>query len=455
VPKRRDLLLIALYAGLLAWLAGLRPLWLDEVLQLVASTQPDARSVIRWVTYNPGGAPLGYLTQRFFVLTLGLTPWAARAAPLIFSLLSAVTLAGFARDLKARATWVVLAAFLVTPLQLRYAVEARPYSQALFFALAALWCLWRLAPAPSWRFAAAYAGLVTAGLYTQPLTAAVQLGALAALASGGQRRAVRQGGIALAIACLLFAPWYLHVRSAWHFGIAASQYSFAMTPKILGMLIREISGGGYVGSLALIGAAAFGWRRADSLARRFLPGSIISGIVCVIAADAVSGYFFAVRQVLFALPPVLLLATAGLPSPRREWWQPGLLAIFVVASLAKDVRYFRSPGEDWPGAARALLAATSHGACAVVPSPEPKEMYQLFEPGLTGRFCNANDATGPVVIVQNRYTLASSLEETTRLLTARRFRAAAETGVSGVRLLLFLPDKAEDSANAGAQKCKR
>jgi hypothetical protein len=41
------------------------------------------------------------------------------------------------------------------------------------------------------------------------------------------------------------------------------------------------------------------------------------------------------------------------------------------------------------------------------------------------------------------------------LLTARRFRAAAETGVSGVRLLLFLPDKAEDSANAGAQKCKR
>jgi hypothetical protein len=82
-------------------------------------------------------------------------------------------------------------------------------------------------------------------------------------------------------------------------------------------------------------------------------------------------------------------------------------------------------------------------------------MYQLFEPGLTGRFCNANDATGPVVIVQNRYTLASSLEETTRLLTARRFRAAAETGVSGVRLLLFLPDKAEDSANAGAQKCKR
>ncbi len=152
MSKRRDLLLLTAYAAVLVWLAGLRPLWLDEVLQLVASTQPDARSVTRWVTYNLGGAPLGFLAQRVFVLTLGLTPLAARAAPAIFGLLSAIVFAGFARDLKPGATTVALAAFLVTPLQLRYAVEGRPYSQALFFALAALWCLWRLAQAPSWLF---------------------------------------------------------------------------------------------------------------------------------------------------------------------------------------------------------------------------------------------------------------------------------------------------------------
>jgi len=34
------------------------------------------------------------------------------------------------------------------------------------------------------------------------------------------------------------------------------------------MLVREISGGGYVASLSLIGAAALGWRRADPLVRR-------------------------------------------------------------------------------------------------------------------------------------------------------------------------------------------
>jgi len=75
---------------------------------------------------------------------------------------------------------------------------------------------------------------------------------------------------------------------------------------------------------------------------------------------------------------VLLLAAAWLPSPRREWWQPGLLAIFLVASLVKDVRYFRSPGEDWPGAARALLAATSHGACAVCAKPRAERDVPAF-----------------------------------------------------------------------------
>jgi uncharacterized membrane protein len=86
------LLPIAAYAAVLGWLAGLRPLWLDEVLQLIASTQPDVRGVFRWVTYNPGGAPLGYSAQRIFVLGLGLTPLAARAAPALFGLLSAVAL---------------------------------------------------------------------------------------------------------------------------------------------------------------------------------------------------------------------------------------------------------------------------------------------------------------------------------------------------------------------------
>jgi uncharacterized membrane protein len=439
VAKRRDLLLLTLYAGALVWLAGLRPLWLDEVLQLVASTQPDTRGAIRWVTYNLGGAPLGFLAQRVFVLTFGLTPWAARAAPAIFGLLSAATLAGFARELKAGTTTVVLAMFLVTPLQLRYAVEARPYSQALFFALAALWCLWRLAQAPSWRTAAVYACLVAAGLYTQPLSAAVQLGALIALCGGGSQRVVRMGGIALAMACLSFAPWYFYARGAWQSGIAASHISFSLSTRIPWMLVHEISGGGYAASLSLIGAAALGWRQTDSPVRRFLLGSIVSGIVCAIAVDAFSGYFFAVRQVLFVLPALLLLATAGLAVTRLAWWQTGLLAIFLVASLVKDVRYLRSPGEDWPGASRALLAATGNGACAVVPSPEPKEMYQLFEPGLSGRFCDATESSGPVVIVKSRYTLASSLEETTRALTTKGFRAAHETDISGVRLLLFLP----------------
>jgi len=409
VPRRRDLLLITLYAAVLAGLAGLRPLWLDEVLQLIASTQPDLGRVIRWVTYNPGGAPLGYLAQRVLVLPLGLTPWTARAAPAAFSVLSACVLVRFARDLKVP-TSVVSLGFILAPLQLRYAVEGRPYSQALFFALAALWCLWRLAQSPSLRLAAAYAALVALGLYTQPLSAAVQLGALGALAAGGRRRAACLGGIAFALVCLSFTPWYLYVKSSWHSGIAASHFTFAAAPHTLWMLMREISGGGFVASLSLLGGAALGWRRAESPARWF-----------------------------FVLPPLLLLAAAQLPAVRSASWQSVLPALFLAGSIAGDVRYFRSPGEDWPGAARALLAATNHGACAVVPNPQPKELYQIFEPALSGRFCSASRATGPAVVVLNRYTLPSSSAQCTRELAARGFRAAGETGGGGVRLVLFVP----------------
>jgi len=438
VPARRDLALLAAYAALLPWLATLRPFWLDEVLQLVVSTQPRLADLMRWVTYNPGAAPLGYLAQRPFVLALGLAPWVARMAPAIFSLLAGLTLAAFARDVKAGSSSVALAAFLVAPLELRYAVEARPYSQALFFTLAALWCLWRLAQAPSWRVAAAYSILAAAALYSQPLSIGVQAGALAAVASSGRLRSIRFGCVALAAACLLFVPWFLHSRDAWRFGVAASQDRLSIGPRTFAILVREISGGGYAASLPLIGAAALGLSRLDSLARRFLVWGLFSAIVCALAADAIYNYFFAVRQVLFALP-LLLLPAASIADGRRRFWQAGLLAVFLAASLVKDVRYLRAPGEDWPGAARALLAATDRGACAAVPGPEPKEIYQLFEPTLSGRFCEVSHATGPVVIVENRYTLASSMEENVRALESKRYRRAASSSASGIRLLLFLP----------------
>jgi len=437
--RRRDALLLAAYAALLIYLAQLRPFWLDEALDLIGTTRPDVRGVVQWVVRNPGAAPLGYLTQHLFIATFGLTRLSARAGPAIFSIFSVIALAWFVRDVKSSASPILPIAFLLLPMQLRYAVEGRPYSQALFFAIAALWCLWRYTAAPSIRLAVLYAALVAAGLYTQPLSASVQVGALAGLALDRQYKAVQTGCIALGIACLAFAPWYLYVESAWRHEVVVNGYSSTLTPGILLALLREISGDGYAASLSLLAAAALGWRHTDSRLRRFLLGSVISGIVCTLAADAAFSYFFASRQVIFVLPALVWLAASGLGSPRHRPWQSAFVAMLVVASLAKNVSYFRSPGEDWPGAARALLNATGSGACAIVPSPEYPELYGVFEPALNGRFCKESDAAGPVVLVTSRYSLRTSLAQVTRILAERGFRANRETQAAGLRLTFFLP----------------
>jgi uncharacterized membrane protein len=437
--RRRDALLLAAYAALLISLAQLRPFWLDEALQLIGSTRPDIRGVVQWVVRNPGAVPLGYLTQHLFIATFGLTRLSARAGPAIFSMFSLIAVAGFAREMKSSATSILLIAFLVLPMQLRYAVEGRGYSEALFFAIAALWCLWRYAAAPSSWIAVLYAVLVAAGLYTQPLSASVQFGALFVLALDRQYKIVRTGCIALGIACLAFVPWYIYAASAWRHEIIAGEYSFTLTPRLLLVLLREVSGDGYVASLSLLAAAALGWRHTDSRLRRFLLGSAISCVVCTIAADAAFGYFFASRQVLFVLPALVLLATYGLGSLRQRPWQSALVVILVVASLAKNVSYFRSPGEDWPGAARALRSATSSGTCAIVPSPEYEELYRVFDPGLSGSFCTESDAAGPVVVVASHYSLRTSLARITRVLAERGFRANGETQAAGLRLTFFLP----------------
>jgi uncharacterized membrane protein len=432
----------------LVWLAGLRPLWLDEVLTLAGAVKPTVHELLVWVGFNPGSSPLGFLIERPFIETMGLTRLGARLPSILFSILSAIALAGFARDLKLPGgSSLLLIMYLALPIQLRYAVEARPYTAALFFTIAALWCLWRLLEGPkapersSWGLAIAYALLVAAALYAQPFAAFVQIGALAALALSSQRRAVVVAAVALAAGCLLFAPWYLHVSEAWRQEIAGSGYTTTFTPRSLLIFVREIAGGGYWQSIPLLLAACLGWRELQPRVRQFLLGAILLGAGGAMAADATSGYFFATRHALFVIPALVVLATAGFTasrSGRYRWLGCALAAVLIPASIVKSWGYFRSGSEDWPGAARALLAEARTGVCVIVMQPEPEDLYAIFEPELRGHFCTPASASGPVVIVTTRYTVAERVAQTVTVLTARGFRTNGTTVLpSGVALLLF------------------
>jgi hypothetical protein len=63
-----------LYALLLCALAPLRPLWLDELLQLSDTWHHSLTQTLNSVAHNPGGVPLAYLAENLFVNEPGVRP---------------------------------------------------------------------------------------------------------------------------------------------------------------------------------------------------------------------------------------------------------------------------------------------------------------------------------------------------------------------------------------------
>ena len=161
--------LFACYALVALACAGLRPLWLDEVLQLIATSSHGLDDFMRSMGRNPGASPLGYLTQRPFVLAGTTSPLWARFPSVLFSILSCWAVARICRELKMpQISLVAMGLFMAMPLQFRYAAEGRPYSEALCFQSAGRS---RISEAlgPARLCAAAICVLaIVAALYTQP-----------------------------------------------------------------------------------------------------------------------------------------------------------------------------------------------------------------------------------------------------------------------------------------------
>ena len=146
---RPVVIVTALFGVVVLVLLGLLPFWLDEVLQLIG-TQPAAtiRDVVRYVPQNPGGVPLGYLVQHAFLALAGVSRFTARVPPAAFGIASVWLVGLLARRLGIREPWMAAAVFAVLPISLRYATEARPYSQAIFLSVAGLFTGFRLAESP-------------------------------------------------------------------------------------------------------------------------------------------------------------------------------------------------------------------------------------------------------------------------------------------------------------------
>ncbi len=87
-PRLFALMLLCYSIAIFACLA-IRPLWVDEVIQLIATrSAPSVHDMFRSLRISVGAAPIGYLIQRPFVRAMGPSTFWARFPSALFSIAS-------------------------------------------------------------------------------------------------------------------------------------------------------------------------------------------------------------------------------------------------------------------------------------------------------------------------------------------------------------------------------
>jgi uncharacterized membrane protein len=430
-------LLCAVYAAVLLWLMRLLPFWLDEVTQLAGTTQPTFGAFLAYHRYNAGGVPLGYLLQFWLISAFGLGFITARLPSALASLLGCLALAGLGREAGVRSRAVLLAVFMILPIQLRYAVEGRNYSHGLLFAIVATWCLVRLDRSPGVGRGLLYALAVAASFYSQGFAAFIQPGQVLTLALTRRWRSFAYAAAAFALALLSFVPWYIWTKSGWQQTIATLALRFEASPHVALVLLREISGDGWAASLPLVAGAIYGFRRMERRTGLLLAGGILSGVVLGLSVDYTYHYFFAVRQFIFVVPALTLLAVYGLLEGRRTPVWAVLVLLFLGGALAKNYTYFSRPHEDVAVAARLLLDTAAQSPCiAYVPTDDPR-LYAVFEPALAQHRCAWPPTDASIAFASNIHSEEGERRSALAALAAAGYQPGEQRQAGGTTVTLF------------------
>ncbi len=396
MSKSPTLVLLAVYSAVVLGALGWTPLWLDEVQQLGNTRHSTVPELLRWVQVNAGASPLPYLIQRAFVNVLGYSAFAVRLPAALCSILAGVVFAALCSRFLPRGRLVAVAMFLLLPLQFRYALEARVYSQGLLFSLMSLWLFLRLRE-QAWLY-----GLTIAlGLYSQPLTC---FPVLAQVVYGWRRRGV---AVAAGAAALSFLPWYvLQHRAQAQYALIVKPIAFfsfrQVTPPVL---LHDLTGGGYACTVALL-LLAVGTECTVPVCFYTMAISLAGPIL----ADVVFNYFFAERQLLFALPALIILAGLGFEQmcqKRRAILGYALLAVFFISAAVKDFRLATVPKDDLARTADAIVSRLPSDACILAAPPEQVAFYVFLRPELEGRSCLKDRTYPEILAATSSYTTAA------------------------------------------------
>jgi len=415
------ILLLTLYLVATIFLGGVRQLHLDEILQLQDTRQPSVSKLLTSIpVHHIGSGPLGYLTQQATLKVTGYSVRRARLPAAIFGTGAVFAMYWLAMEMGLRYGAVAAAIFAMLPFTVRYATEARPYSQALFFSILATIFYVRLSRRPGWRLAGAYSAALAAAAYAQPFAASVGLAHVLWSFLSHDRRVFALGTTAFGISIAAFLPWFYWSHLQWTSGLEAGAVHFAISTKTPLMLFRELSGAGYWGSGILLILCL--WPAISGRIRLQLTLLATVPIVAGLAVDAWFGYFIAARQFIWVLAPISLLAGCA---ERYGPWRRMALVLLGVVCLWQGFCWFTRPQEDWQSASAAIQDRTDRRACLVVVPPEHAGFYQYFRPHLQQCGCD-----GPnVVLAISPYSTSTQQSAQMVELRARGYRKALWTGI--------------------------
>jgi uncharacterized membrane protein len=413
--------------------ATILPLWLDEILQLLGTRDLRFSALLNYVADNAGGVPLGYLTQAATIHLIGYSVFAARLPSIVFGVLSYF---GFGvLVLQAKLLWpsIGLLLFALLPLQIRYASEARPYEQALCLTT---WCsvlfLEIVARPRAWK-SVAYVLFVICAVYTQPFGLFVVVAHLSwsVLTWKSERmpqfgQPISNAGIAAIAGGLAFLPWFFFARNHWHQAISSAATGTGMNLKTPLLIFREITGAGFPGAvlisiLVFIGLTATGRSRNERL---FWGLALTTPMLLTVSADAAFGYFFAIRQLIFVLPALAMLAAFGLDAymAKHEKAAVTVVTALFLTFLYSDFRFLTRPREDWQQASKMVETEVRTGAC-YDPLPESSgSLFEFFYPSLARHRCATTAQEHETVVATSPYANLNEIEQRRTELHKAHFR---------------------------------
>ena len=411
---------LAAYATCLLLLLPHLSLWLDEVLNVIGARKATFSDLFDFVAHNAGSVPLGYLVQRFSISLLGVSEFSARLPSVVSSLVGAFGMLALARRLGARIPAASVVLFCLLPLQWRYAMEGRPYEMALALSIWSTVLLLDLLRDPRFLSACLYSLVVAGGLYTNPYSLFVPAAHVLWLFSRRFRSSVPSRVLPLALvanafAVVLFLPWYLYARHAWATTVPAIGHTSAL--KIVELITKDLVGAGYIGTFLILLMAAVGCKKLSAGVQdttSLLILWVVVPIALVLTGNALFHYFLAVRQMIFVLPPLCLLAGFGVDASKI---QNGKAAILVFSCLLgiclfDDVNLFFKPREDWRAAAFALRNLSSPETCMIYVPPDSVNLYRVFDQTLSDDKCHLSlpDHYLRIVLATSPYAPPGSIE---------------------------------------------